>query len=335
MQLVPFGNTGLLVSRMCFGAWMFGKDRWNIGGVEESTARSLVDYAIEQGINFFDTANVYSFGESESMLGKILNARRHHVIIATKVRGKMSDNPNDEGLSRRHIMASVEASLQRLQTDYIDLYQIHGWDCLTPLEETMRALDDVVHQGKVRAIGCSNLAAWQIAESMRIAEKEHLTPFVSLQAYYSLVGRDLEYDLIPYCQYRNLAIMTWSPLASGYLSGKYRRGEQGRRNTPPFDNMPPIDREKGEVILDALENIAKKHQTSVAAVALAWQFSKPVTSVIIGVKTLPQLQENLAAAQLPLTSEDIATLDAPSKPGPLYPHWMIAFQNQTRQPYRR
>jgi len=269
------------------------------------------------------------------MLGKILHARRHRFIIATKVRGKMSDDPNDEGLSRRHIMQAAEESLKRLQTDYIDLYQIHGWDCLTPLDETLRALDDLVRQGKVRAIGCSNLAAWQIAESMRIAEKEHLTPFVSLQAYYSLVGRDLEYDLIPYCQYRNLAIMTWSPLASGYLTGKYRRGEEGRRNRPPFDNMPPIDREKGEIVLDALENVAKKHNTTMAPVALAWQFSKSITSVIMGVKTLTQLQENLAAEQLQLTAEDIATLDASSKPSPLYPHWMIDFQNQTRQFYRR
>ncbi|MEK7825040.1 MAG: aldo/keto reductase, partial [Nitrospirota bacterium] len=221
MKLKKMGNTGFFVSGFCLGTMTFGKNQWGLGGLSEKEAASIVDLAIDAGINFFDTADIYSFGESEEFLGKILEGRRHKYIIATKVRGKMSDEPNDVGLSRHHILTSIDRSLKRLRTDYIDLYQVHSPDPFTPIEETLRALDDLVRSGKVRYIGCSNFAAWQLADSLAVSEKAVLARFETAQVYYSLAGRDIEHEIVPLCENKKIGILTWSPLAGGYLSGKY------------------------------------------------------------------------------------------------------------------
>lgn len=332
MEMTRLGNAGLLVSRMCLGAMTFGKNQWGIGGLAEREAASLVDQAIEGGINFFDTADVYARGESEDILGKVLAGRRSRYIVATKVRARMSDDPNDVGLSRHHILDSVDRSLARLRTDYIDLYQVHSWDPLAPPAETLRALDDLVRWGKVRYIGCSNFAAWQLADSLAVSERGDLARYETLQAYYSLVGRDLEHELAPLCAYRKLGILTWSPLAGGYLSGKYRKGVEGRRTISTVSNFPPVDPVRGEKILDACEEIAEARGIPVASVALAWQLSRPfVTSVILGAKTGSQLAENLKAAEIELTVEEVRQLDDASAVPLPYPQWMLAFTTQERK----
>lgn len=329
MKLKKLGNTGLLVSRLCLGTMTFGKNQWGVGGLTEKEARSLVDQAIDAGINLFDTADIYSFGESEEILGKILEGRRHKYIIATKVRGKMSDEPNDVGLSRHHILNSIDKSLKRLRTDYIDLYQVHSWDPLTPIEETLKVLDDLIRWGKVRYIGCSNFAAWQLAESLRISERTGLTRFETAQVYYSLVGRDIEHEIVPLCEYKKLGILTWSPLAGGYLSGKYRRGIEGRRTTSLIGNFPLVDMAYGDKVLDVLEDIAKQKGIGEATVALAWLLAKTfITSVILGAKNPDQLLQNLKAGDLDLTEDEIKRLnEISSRPLP-YPQWMGALQVQ-------
>ena len=336
MELTRLGDTGLLVSRMCLGAMTFGKNQWGLGGLTEREAGPLVDQAIDGGINFFDTADVYARGESEEILGKILSGRRSRYIVATKVRARMSEDPNDVGLSRHHILDSVDRSLSRLRTDYIDLYQVHSWDPVTPPAETLRALDDLVRRGKVRYIGCSNFAAWQLGESLAVSEREGLARFETLQAYYSLVGRDLEHELAPLCEYRKLGILTWSPLAGGYLSGKYRRGVEGRRTISTVSNFPPVDSVLGEKVLDACEELAEERGAPVAAVALAWQLSRPfVTSVILGAKTGKQLAENLKASELDLSADDVRRLDEASATRLPYPQWMLAFTSQERNVFRK
>lgn len=331
MKLKKMGNTGLFVSELSLGTMTFGKNQWGLGGLTEKEAALLVDQAIDAGVNFFDTADIYSFGESEEILGKILEGRRNRYIIATKVRGKMSDEPNDVGLSRHHILNSIDKSLKRLRTDYIDLYQVHSWDPFTPIEETLKALDDLIRWGKVRYIGCSNFAAWQVNESLAISEREGLARFETMQVYYSLVGRDIEHELAPLAEYKKIGILTWSPLAGGYLSGKYRKGVQGRRTTSLIGNFPPVDMLYGDKVLDVLEDIAKQKGIGEVTVALAWLLSKPyVTSVIVGAKNQNQLSENIKAANLILTQEDIARLDeVSSRPLP-YPQWLGAMQVQRR-----
>jgi aryl-alcohol dehydrogenase-like predicted oxidoreductase len=336
MNYRMLGRTGLYVSELCFGAMTFGGEGfWKaIGTQGQDEADKLVARSLEAGINFFDTADVYSNGVSEQLLGRALGARRKDVILATKVRGRTGPGVNDVGLSRGHIMDSVHASLRRLGTDYIDLYQIHGYDIVTPLDETLRALDDLVHQGKVRYLGASNLAAWQLMKTLGISEHRGLARFESLQAYYSIAGRDLERELVPLMKDQQLGLMVWSPLAGGFLSGKFRRDSQGPEGTrrAVFD-FPPVDKERAYTIIDVMDGIAKAHGVSVARVALAWLLHQPhVTTLIIGAKTTEQLEDNLAAPSLKLTPEQLAALNTASTLPPEYPGWMIARQNDDRIP---
>lgn len=336
MHYRAFGRTGLYVSELCFGAMTFGgKGFWEVvGTTAQQEADRLVGACIEAGINFFDTANVYSHGESEKILGKALGTRRKDVVLATKVKGRMGQGPNDIGLSRGHIMASIDESLERLGTDWVDLYQIHGFDSVTPLEETMRALEDVVCSGKVRYVGCSNLAAWQIAKANGIAEAHDWARFDSLQAYYTIAGRDLERELVPLLNDQQMALMVWSPLAGGLLSGKFGRDQKAPEGTrrATFD-FPIVNKERAYDCIDAMRKVADAHGTSVARVALAWLLSKKVvTTIIIGAKNDAQLKDNLAATDLVLTADELAALDKVSELPLEYPGWMISFQDRDRVP---
>lgn len=337
MQYQQLGNTGVFVSRLCLGAMTFGGSEGlfqMIGGLPQPDVDLLVNTSLEAGINFIDTANVYATGESETMLGKALGARRKDVIVATKVRGRMGPGPNEIGISRLHIMQSVEDSLRRMGTDYIDLYQIHGFDSLTPMEETLGALTDLVRQGKVRYIGCSNLAAWQVMKSLGISAQGHLEKFVTLQAYYSLVGRELEREIAPMLLDQKMGLLVWSPLAGGFLSGKFTRtgvvDESSRRSKFSF---PPVHLPKDYDVVEALDAVAKRRGATVAQVALAWLLHQPcVTSVIIGAKKESQLKDNLGAVDLQLDAEDLKQIDEASKLAPEYPGWMLAMQGQDRRP---
>lgn len=342
MKYHLLGRTGLKVSELCLGTMTFGANFYNIAQVDQTLANEMTARAWEAGVNFFDTADVYSYGESEETLGRAIKEcgiKREAAIIATKVRSAMSEGAgagtsdvNNVGLSRHHIMAACEASLRRLGTDYIDLYQVHGWDIRTPVEETLRALDDLVRQGKVRYIGCSNWSARHLMKSLGLSEMKGWERFVSLQAYYSLVGRDLERDLLPMCREEGLGVLVWSPLSGGFLSGKYRRDNpqpEGARRSA-FD-FPPIDIERGFDAVDALDEIAKQRGVSVAQVALAWLLAQPgVTSIIIGANKMSQLEDNLKATEVELTAEEIERLNATTAPQAIYPQWMIELQNQGR-----
>ncbi len=334
MKYRILGDTGILVSELCFGAMTFGgTGMWTpVGKTQQEEADKLVGIALDAGINFFDTANIYSTGISEQILGKALGSKRKDIILATKVRGKMGEGVNQLGLSRVHIMQQVDESLKRLGTDYIDLYQIHGFDMLTPLEETLRALDDLVHSGKVRYIGCSNLTAGQLMKSLWISDKNGFNKFKSLQAYYSIAGRDLEREIVPILKDQNMGLMVWSPLAGGFLSGKYRRNqmpdEESRRKE--FD-FPPINKEKAYDIIDVMDEVSKTHNASVAQVALAWLLhQKVVTSVITGVKNETQLQDNLKSVEISFTEDELAKLNEVSKLVPEYPGWMVDYMQQDR-----
>ncbi|MCU1222292.1 MAG: Aryl-alcohol dehydrogenase [Edaphobacter sp.] len=338
MEYKTLGNTGLLVSTLCFGTMTFhgGTGIFKaIGTVDQAGADDLIKACIEGGINFFDTADAYSEGESEKTLGqslKNLNIARKDVIIATKVFGRVGPGRNDVGASRGHIMDAVDASLRRLQTDHIDLYQIHGNDSITPVEETLRALDTLVQQGKVRYIGVSNWQAWKIAKALGISDSRNLARFDTLQAYYSIAGRDLERELVPLLEAEKTGLLVWSPLAGGLLSGKFSRENQkpeGSRRSE-FD-FPIVDKERTWKILDVMAPIAKAHDCSPARISLAWLLAKPVvTSVIIGAKRLDQLQDNLAAVDLMLTEDEIKQLDEVSALPPEYPGWMLPFQSANR-----
>jgi aryl-alcohol dehydrogenase-like predicted oxidoreductase len=309
---------------MTFG----GKGYWTaIGTLAQDEVDALVKRSIEAGINFVDTANVYSEGLSEQMTGtaiRNLGLHRDDLIIATKVRGKVGDGPNQIGLTRKHILHQAEESLRRLRTDYIDLYQIHGYDALTPLEETLYALDQLVSSGKVRYIGCSNLAAWHIMKALSISDTKSYTKFVSLQAYYTIAGRDIEREIVPLLQDQKLGLMVWSPLAGGLLSGKYGRNtspEEGRRIN--FD-FPPVNKDKAYDIIDVMQEIARERNVSVAQVALSWVLHQPaVSTIIIGAKNTRQLEDNLKAIDLSLDAAELQKLDAVSKLAPEYPGWMI------------
>jgi aryl-alcohol dehydrogenase-like predicted oxidoreductase len=333
------GETGIWVSELCFGAMSFGGQAgWEpVGQVGQKEADRMVGRALDGGINFFDTANVYSQGLSEEILGKALGAKREDVILATKVRGRMRDEPNGEGLSRAHIMREVDASLQRLGTDRIDLYQIHGYDRFTPLEETLRTLDDLVRTGKVRYIGASNLAAWQLMKSLAISDRNGLERFESLQAYYSIGARELEREIVPLLDDQGLGLMVWSPLSGGFLSGKYRRSrnpeEESRRKS--FD-FPPIDKERAYDIVEAMDDIAANHDASVAQIALAWLLHQQVvTSVIIGVRKMEQLEDNLGSVEISLSTDELEKLNEISALTPEYPGWMLELQDSGRDPNTR
>ena len=305
-----------------------------IGGLGQDSADTLVAQSLDAGVNFFDTANVYGMGESETMLGKALGAKRKDVVIASKVFGRVGPGANEVGLSRISIMRAAEESLQRLGTDFMDLYQIHAFDALTPMEETLSALTDLVRQGKVRYIGCSNLAAWQIVKALGISAREHFEKFVTLQAYYSLAGRELEREIVPMLIDQKLGLLVWSPLAGGFLSGKFTRGgvsdEDARRSKFGF---PPVNLEKTYGIIEAMQAIAERTGATVAQIALAWLLNQPVvTSVIIGAKKSSQLKDNLAAIDVKLEAADLETLSKVSELAPEYPGWMFGMQSADRRP---
>jgi len=337
MQYQQLGNTGVFVSRLCIGAMTFGGSGGIfevIGGLPQHDVDTLVENSLDAGINFFDTANVYSLGESETMLGKALGPKRKDVVIASKVFARMGPGANQVGLSRLHILQEIDASLLRLNTDYIDLYQIHGFDPLTPLEETLSALTQVVRDGKVRYIGCSNLAAWQIMKALGISALENFEKFVTLQAYYSLAGRDLEREIVPLLLDQKVGLLVWSPLAGGLLSGKFRRGEStadGARRAK--FSFPPVNLEKTYNIIDVMQTVAQRHNATVAQVALAWLLHQSsVTSVIIGARNTVQLKDNLGAVDVKLDDDDLTKLDAVSRLEPEYPGWMFGVQGSDRRP---
>ena len=337
MKYNLLGNTGLKVSELCLGTMTFGgQGMWTaIGALPQDEANELVKQSVDAGINFIDTANVYSEGLSEMMTGQAirdLGLKRDDLVIATKVRGTMGTGINNSGLTRKHILQQANESLIRLNMDYIDLYQIHGFDPLTPIEETLEALDSLVKSGKVRYIGCSNLAAWQIMKALGISAQQHLAKFVSLQAYYTIARRDLEREVVPMLLDQKLGLMVWSPLAGGFLSGKYTReanAEEGRRVN--FD-FPPVNKDKAFDIIDVMQEIAVAKDVTVPQVALGWLLHQPVvTSVIIGAKRPEQLQDNLKAVDLKLTADELAQLEAVSKLSPEYPGWMIERQGADRK----
>ena len=332
------GRTGLYVSELCLGTMTFGgQGFWKVmGGLGQDAATALVKQAFDAGVNFIDTANVYSLGESETLTGqaiKSLGLRRDEIVVATKATGIMDETAvNVRGQSRYHLMNQVDASLKRLQLDHIDLYQLHGFDPLTPLEEALSTLNDLVRSGKVRYIGLCNMAAWQIMKSLAISEQRHWTRFESVQAYYTIAGRDLEREVLPLLQDRQLGLMVWSPLAGGLLSGKFKpdeKGPEGARRAS-FD-FPVVDKARAFRCVDAMRPIAARHQASVAQVALAWLLGRPqVSTVIVGAKTPDQLKDNLGATRLELSADDTAALDKVSALPPEYPGWMLAMQSQYR-----
>jgi aryl-alcohol dehydrogenase-like predicted oxidoreductase len=334
MRTNQLGRTGLLVSELCLGTMTFGggEGLWRqIGALDQSAAERLVGRAIDAGINFLDTADVYSEGLSEQITGQALRnlkIPRENVVVATKVFGQTGPGANSRGASRVHIMDGIKASLKRLQLDHVDLYQIHGFDAVTPIEETMHALDTLVQHGHVRYVGVSNWAAWQIMKALGIAERDGLARIDSLQAYYTIAGRDLEREIVPMLRSEGVGLLVWSPLAGGLLSGKYTRDQEksgdGRRAS--FD-FPPVDRDRAYDCIDAMRAIAERRGASVAQIALAWLLhQKAVSSVIIGAKRLDQLDDNIAAAAIELSAEELDRLDQVSALPAEYPGWMFERQ---------
>jgi aryl-alcohol dehydrogenase-like predicted oxidoreductase len=343
MRYHPLGRTGLFVSELCLGTMTFGGtgEMWNkIGDLQQSDAERLVGQAIDAGVNFIDTADVYSGGQSETITGqalKNLKVPRDSVVVATKVFGETGKGPNARGLTRSHILDGVKASLKRLQLDHIDLYQVHGFDPATPMDETLRALDQLVRHGHVRYIGVSNWAAWQIMKALGISERLGLARFESLQAYYTVAGRDLEREIIPMLRSENVGLMVWSPLAGGLLSGKYTRdngneqsGEQGSRRTA-FD-FPPVNKDRAYDAVEAMRGMASSRGVSVARIALAWLLHQPqVTSVIVGAKRPEQLADNIAATEVQLAPEELEAIGKVSQLPSEYPGWMLARQGDARR----
>jgi aryl-alcohol dehydrogenase-like predicted oxidoreductase len=328
------GNTGLIVSALSLGTMQFGQAA-NIGRLGQDETTAMVKFALEHGVNFIDTADVYSRGESETLVGNAIKGLREELVIATKVRLPMSDNFNRSGAQRVNILRGLESSLKRLQTDYIDLYQIHGWDSNTPLEETLRTLDDVVRQGKVRYIGLSNYTAWQAATALGMQQRLGLEPYVTAQMYYSLVGRDLEHDWFSFSEYTGIGILVWSALAGGFLSGKYDRTNPPTKGTRFGDanRFVPFDDEFGYNVIDTLKAVAARHNASPVTVAIAWTLAqKPVSSVIVAGRTHEHLLDNLKAVDLRLTDTDMQELDAASHPGTPYPKWMVLQLDEAEDP---
>ncbi len=338
MRYRLLGRTGLYVSELCLVTMTFGGEGfWKVmGGLGQDTATALVKQAFDAGVNFIDTANVYSLGQSEELTGralKTLGLPRDELVVATKATGIMSETAiNGRGQSRVHLMNQIDASLKRLQLDHIDLYQLHGFDPLTPLEESLSTLNDLVRSGKVRTIGLCNMAAWQIMKALAISEKNRWSRFESVQAYYTIAGRDLEREVLPLLQDQQLGLMVWSPLAGGLLTGKFgpdQKGPEGARRAS-FD-FPVVDKARAFRCIDAMRPIAQRLRVSVAQVALAWLLSRPqVSTVIVGAKTPEQLADNLGAARLELSFEDLAALEEVSALPPEYPGWMLALQGQYR-----
>ncbi len=327
MDYRQLGRSGLRVSALALGTMTFGGrgDFAKTGATDRAGARRHLDRALEAGVNLVDTADVYSSGLSEELVGQAIAGRRESLLLATKARMPMGDGPNDAGLSRHHLVRACEASLRRLGTDYIDLYQVHEWDGQTPLEETLEALDTLVRSGKVRYIGCSNYAGWQLLKALGLSDRLGYQRFVSQQIYYSLQARDAEYELIPAGIDQGVGVLVWSPLAGGLLSGKYRRGQdapEGTRRLAGWDEPPVRDENQLYDTVDALVEIATAHGVSPAQVALAWLLRKPgVASLVVGARTDDQLIDNLRSADLRLADDEVARLDAVSAPPLLYPYW--------------
>ena len=336
MRYRRLGTTGLFVSELCLGTMTFGKPEAKYaaaGGLEYREVEAIMGRAINAGINFIDTADVYSAGQAEELIGravKTLAVKRSDLVIATKAGHATGSGPNEAGNSRGHLMRQVKESLRRLGTDHIDLYQLHGWDPATPVEEALRALEDMVTQGYVRYVGVSNWAAWQVAKAMGMSEQSRLAKFQSYQGYYSLVGRDAEREVLPMLASEAMSMIVFSPLAGGYLTGKYRDGKQnGRRSTIQF---PPVDEGRGTMVLEAMDAISAAHGVSMEAVALAWLRHQPaVTSIVLGVTRVEQLEANLACIEVQLTVEELAQLDKASALPMEYPGWMIANGSAERQ----
>jgi aryl-alcohol dehydrogenase-like predicted oxidoreductase len=327
MDYRQLGSSGLRVSALTLGTMTFGgRDRFaNVGSTDVAGATRQLDMCLDRGINFVDTANVYSAGASEEILRAALDGRRDRVLLATKARMPMGAGPNDAGLSRHHLIAECEASLRRLGTDHIDLYQVHEWDGQTPLEETLEALDSLVRSGKVRYVGASNYAGWQLMKALAVADRHGYQRFVTQQIYYSLQAREAEYELVPLAIDQDVGILVWSPLAGGLLSGKFRRGVEGPAGTRALSDWgePPVrDQEQLYDTVEVLVEIGEGHGVSAAQVALAWLLRRPgVVSLIIGARTDEQLADNLAAADLELSDDEIARLEQVSRPPLIYPHW--------------
>jgi aryl-alcohol dehydrogenase-like predicted oxidoreductase len=339
MKYNQLGNTGLFVSEICLGTMTFGGAGYFkvVGETGQKDATDIVSRSLEAGVNFIDTADVYSLGLSETITGQALKdigVKRSDVVIATKCYGRMGSGPNDIGASRGHIMDSVSRSLERLKTDHVDLYQIHATDSVTPIEETLRALDDLTRQGVVRYVGVSNWQAWKIMKAQGIADHRGWARFETLQAYYSIAGRDLEREIVPLLADQRIGLMVWSPLAGGLLSGKFGPGSNGPEGSrrAAFD-FPPVNKDRAWKCIDAMRELASLRGVSVARVALAYVLAKPfVTTVIIGAKTKEQLNDNLEAATLDLTSDEIKRLDEVSALPAEYPGWMLARQGAERRP---
>ena len=327
MDYRQLGRSGLRVSALTLGTMTFGGggNFAKVGSTDVDGARRQIDMCLDAGVNLIDTADVYSAGASEEIVGQALAGRRDGVLLATKARMRMGDGPNDQGLSRHHLIRACEASLRRLGTDYIDLYQVHEWDGLTPLEETLGALDDLQRAGKIRYVGCSNYSGWQLMKALGISDRLGLTRFVSQQVYYSLQARDVEYELMPAGLDQGVGMLVWSPLAGGLLSGKYRRGQdapEGSRHLTDWNEPPVRDEAATYDVIETAVEIAEARGVSAAQVSLAWLLGRPgISSVVVGARTDEQLADNLAAASLELTAEERARLDAVSAPPLLYPHW--------------
>ena len=327
MQYRALGRSGLIVSTVALGTMNFGGAAADprVGQLDKTVAQRLVEAALEAGVNLFDTADVYSGGASETMLGEIISARRDELLVATKVRFRSGPGPNDAGLSRHHIITNCEASLRRLQTDWIDLYQVHEWDGLTPLEETMEALDDLVRSGKVRYLGCSNYAAWQLVKALAIADRRGLHRFVSHQIYYSVLHRDAEHELLPASVAEGVGNLIWSPLAGGLLTGKYRRNARTPavgRHVSDWGEPPVSDWEHAYGVVDAIVSVAESRGVTPAQVALSYLLAAPgITSVIVGARTEAQLMDTLATSDVVLTRHELARLDRASAAPLPYPMW--------------
>lgn len=340
MRYNRLGSTGLIVSELCLGTMTFGTNpgRFSlIASLDQDDSTALVKQAFDAGINFLDTANVYTSGQSEEFTGgamRALGLKRSDVVLATKAMGSMGEGPNDAGVSRKHLLDQIDASLARLGTDYVDLYQIHGWDAQTPIEEALRALDDIVRTGRARYIGVSNWAAWQIMKALGISERLGLERFASLQAYYTVAGRDLEREIVPLLQSEGVGLMVWSPLAGGLLSGKYKRTAEGAREgegrRAKFD-FPVVDEDRAFAVIDAMRPMAESRGVSVAQIALAWLlYQDAVSTVIVGAKRADQLTDNIAATNVELTAGELSALDEVSALPREYPGWMFDMQGSYR-----
>ena len=326
MQYTNLGKTGLKVSRLCLGMMSYGSKKWREWVLEEEESKPFIKRALDAGINFFDTADVYSLGESERVTGNVLkelDVRRENIVVATKVHGQMSDDINDKGLSRKHILTSIDKSLHRLQMDYVDLYQIHRWDSSTPIEETMEALNDVVRAGKARYIGASSMFAWQFAKALHTSEKHGWTKFISMQNHYNLVYREEEREMIPLCQDQDIGLLPWSPMARGFFAGDRKRdggGETSRANNDPFAKGLYF-RDEDFTVADCAAEVAKERGVTASQIALAWVLNKPyVHSPIIGATKMNHLDQAIAALDIKLSDEEIKKLEEPYIPHPVLGH---------------